>query len=147
MANRRATLIIGLLVVASVAGCNIAAPLVGPSAALPADVEHLGEVRLATADESAGTISAASAIEAAVSEGGYDYPDPQAFLVVLTDSPSNPGGDALVPYGVPVWLVRWDNVDMEWPAPSIGMSPTVYRYLYVMVDAHSGAVLDARYME
>jgi hypothetical protein len=145
--NRFAPLIVGLLIAATVTGCSMAGPLVGSSADLPADVQRLGAVRLATADESAGTISATSAIEAAVREAGYDYPDPQAFLVVLIDSPTNPGGDALVPYGVPVWLVRWDNVHMEHAGPSIGISPTVYHYLYVMVDARSGEAIDERYME
>jgi hypothetical protein len=140
-------LIVGLLIAATVTGCSIAGPLVGSSADLPADVQRLGEVRLATADESAGTISAASAIEAAVREAGYDYPDPQAFLVVLIDSRTNPGGDDLVPYGVPVWLVRWDNLHVEWPAPSIGIQPPVTHYLYVLVDARSGAAIDETYME
>jgi hypothetical protein len=146
MASRLAPLILGMLMAATVAGCNIAGPLFGGGVDLPSDVQRLGEVRLATADESAGTISAASAIEAAVKEAGYDYPDPQAFLIVLIDSPTSPGGDALVPYGVPVWLVRWDNVHMEFPAPSIG-SPTVYHYLHVLVDARSGTAIDETYME
>jgi hypothetical protein len=147
IAERLSPLILALLIAATAAQCHVAAPLFGSSANLPADVQRLGEIRLASADESVDTISAARAIKAAVELAGYDYPDPQAFLVVLTDSPTNPGGDALVPYGAPVWLVRWDNVDMEWPAPSIGIPPTVYDYLYVLVDARSGAAIDERYME
>ena len=140
-------MILGLLMVATVVGCTFAGPLFGSSADLPPDVQRLGAVRLATNDESAGTISEASAIEAAVREAGYDYPAPQAFLVVLIDSPTNPGGDALVPYGAPVWLVRRDNVHFEHAGPSIGIPPTVYHYLYVLVDARSGVGIDARYME
>jgi hypothetical protein len=82
---------------------------------LPADVLALGEVRYATSQESVGTIPAAEAVAAAAKEG-FNWPDPDAFLVVITESPGVVSDIALK--DSLVWLIRWDDLELTFTAPS-----------------------------
>jgi len=119
-----------------VLGCRLA----GASAVeLPPDVQNVGSFRMATADESDVAISADEAVQAARSDG-YDWPNPGTYLVVGTVSGQlNP-----VASGV-LWLVRWDDIYFNKPAPSQILEPLItrrpYTHAYVFVDATTGAVV------
>lgn len=138
-----------------VSGCRGAGTLVpsppSPSsvlASLPADVQRLGNVRLASPVEAVGAISADAAVAAAIDEG-YNWADPEPYLVVMTDDMTVDADEPIVDQVI--WLVRWDDLSVEFPGPiRQDGSPapgSTYRYAYVLVDGQTAAVLNATYME
>lgn len=49
-----------------------------------------------------------------------------------------------------VWLLRWDHLNISFPTPEPAegtLNPRPYQYGYVYVDARSGEVLGATYMD
>lgn len=117
-----------------------------PAPSLPTDVTRLGEIRPASEDEAIGAISAVQAITAAT-DRGYSWPNPDAYLVVAT----RPSTGSLIHERL-VWLVRWDNVNVDFSRPWTGNDqtmapPSPYRFAYVFVDARSNEVLVASYSD
>lgn len=120
----------------------------GQIGVLPADVNRLGDVRLARADEAAGAVTASIAVQAAAAEG-YDWPGPEPFLVLVTH-PATSGSDEPIVDRL-LWLIRWADISIAFPVPmpqsGTPAPPKPYRYAYVLVDAHSSKVLVATYMD
>ncbi len=113
--------------------------------ALPPDVDSVGTARVATATESAEAISRSEAIAAATDQG-YSWPDPEAFLVVMTspttDSSDEPIVDRLV------WLLRWEELMIPFPRPSrlAGTYPPEQpSTVFVLLDGHDGEFLFAHF--
>jgi hypothetical protein len=132
-------------------GCALAVGCAADEpATLPADVLRLGNYRLATAEEAnSGVISGQLAIASAAAFG-YQQPGANAYLVV----PVDPQASSLFPQLVrrnPMWIVRWTGIDDMGPLPagSGGVLPSrvPFQFLYVTVDAISGEVVHATYME
>lgn len=126
-----------------------AEPTASPSLseALPLDVHRLGDIRPATSQEAEGTISEDVAIDDAKADG-YRWPNPTAYLVVITRNSTTASDEPLVDRLV--WLLRWDDLNISFPAPAPAegtANPRPYRYGYVYVDARSGEVLGATYMD
>ncbi len=125
------------VVAALVIGCS----MIG---GLPPDVARLGDLRIVAAEEAGATISAAQAIEAAAAAGHHGDRSPSAYLVALAHPQAGPSGIFI---GRDVaWLLRWEG-NFEFSRPGADASPRPSHFLYVFVDAHSGSVLDARYLE
>ena len=111
---------------------------------LPDDVQRLGSVRLASAEEARGAISEAEAVQIAHA-AGYSYPNETSYLVVLTDDSTLRRPSPLV--GVLTWLVRWSDLELAFGGPPDAPSRPPYRYLYVQVNARHGFFDNATYME
>jgi hypothetical protein len=115
---------------------------------LPEDTKRLGDLRLAAASETEATITAERAIAAAFVAGHAGNGTPYAYLVAPAQPLPAPSG---VFIGREIaWLLRWHGDFREAIPPSDDAAPPSFRhysYLYVFVDAHSGSVLDAMYME
>jgi hypothetical protein len=117
------------------------APTAGST--FPPDLILVGGIRQPTADDVAGAISADEAIARATRQG-YAYPDPSAFLVLLTtsatDSQDRPISNRLV------WIVRWDGLEFGGPIPT-GADPSEvepFRRQFVVIDATTGRFLFAK---
>ncbi len=118
-----------------------------PASSVPLDVLRLGSVSLATPVQAAGAISQEEAISRAANDG-YAWPNPDSYLVVMTRA-STTADDQPMSNRL-VWLLRWDDLNVEFPAPhpaSGSPSTHPYRYGYVYVDALTGDVLGATYMD
>ena len=121
----------------------------GTSSLLPPDVHRLGSVRIATEAESEGAISAEEAVNASRATTDAAWGEPEAYLVVLTDSGSLVGDKPI--NGTVVWLLRWDQLALDFGRPQTedGIRPSrdPYQFAYVVVDAHSAEVLSTTLME
>jgi hypothetical protein len=105
-------------------------------------VFRFGSFTPASSEDSAGTISEASALRAA-SNAGYDFPNRTAYLVLAT--PSGIGSGAPAMSDRLVWLVRAEGLEIRGPVPTGGGEPVPYHFAYVLVDARTGEVLMATY--
>jgi hypothetical protein len=137
------------LFLVAVVGCRLAgatSPSPSGEQALPDDVQLLGSLRLATADESQSAITSDAAVHAAASSG-YDFPNPETYLVVGTFS--NQGDQALS--GLVLWLVRWDDLYFNKPGPVSSPASEVtlrpYTHGYVLVDAKTASVVSVTFTD
>jgi hypothetical protein len=78
---------------------------------------------------------------------GYNLPDPEPFLVVLTDT--NTATTDRPVLGRLVWLIRYANLSIVGPVPVAenGAAPTIepFHFAYLVIDAHTGELLIATY--
>jgi hypothetical protein len=144
MVTRRGLPLICLLAIL-VGGCKLAGAEPSFSQALPQDVQRLGSLRLATADDPQPLITAETAVQAAA-KSGYDYPNPETYLVVGTFN----GSDSALS-DVILWLVRWDGLNLNKPGPLTSpeskVTPRPYTFGYVLVDAETGSVVSVTFMD
>ncbi|MEO6349074.1 MAG: hypothetical protein ABIP53_00285 [Candidatus Limnocylindrales bacterium] len=142
--SRAVGLLLALAGLVAIAGCAS-----DPAVTLPADVLRLGNYRLATADEASEVIDGQQAIAAAAAFG-HSRPGANAYLVVPLD-PASTGPFAKIPGHTTAWIVRWTGINEIGPLPvgPDGKLPSVvpFQFIYVTVDAVSGQVIDATYME
>jgi hypothetical protein len=141
-----------LIVLISVIACAVSTACASDQPdTLPADLMRLGNYRLATTEEAQGgdAISGEQAIASAAAFG-YAQPGANAYLVVPMD-PVATTRYAAVPGHTMVWIVRWTGVNEMGGVPAgpagAGPSPASFQFRYVTVDAISGEVVDAAYME
>lgn len=112
---------------------------------LPPDVHALGEVRLANHDDRSSAISSDAAVEAANARG-YDWPNPETYLVVITRGVTS---SSIAPIANRLcWILRWDELSISFGGPYTSgddVTPEPYDHAYVIVDALTGEVLGATY--
>lgn len=116
---------------------------------VPPDVARLGLI----VDEAPGEIVRVSAVNAALEVGKSVAPAakvvPSAYLLRVTDphwvDTANPLEDRTV------WLVRYDGVDISFPAPPAADGTEVEghtaHFVYALVDATTGEIIDIQYWE
>jgi hypothetical protein len=130
-----------LILAASV--CLMITACAGRTPAPPDDLSILGTVRAPSEDQARSAISSEQALSVAAKQG-YRWPDPKAYLVVLT-SPY-----VLVENNL-VWVVRFTGIHWEKPAPPRAdggqRGVTVYERAYVLVDGNGASFLNALYFE
>jgi hypothetical protein len=130
------------------AGCQVQGGVrPGAAGTLPENIDQFGPIRLANADEARESISVDRAVQLARDEG-YQWPNTPSTYLLMADSltPDQSADSSRL-----VWLVMWDNVNVQERAPSNeegeGKLQPPYQLLYVFLDARSGDFIKARFTE
>lgn len=108
---------------------------------LPEEFYALGQIRLTSAEEASRAISEAAAMGAA-SPNGEGWPDPEAYLVVMTLDGTIGTADPIIDRLV--WLVHWKGLSGG-PVPTGADEPLPYTRMYVFLDGETGDYLMTLY--